>query len=137
MESSCVFNLLRRILESLCIKKTVKFIARCLRLIGDIDVLSEYSQCDSVFLSTIIINNEIAAYCEGGFNNNNVLSIARVATNLDYYHFSPGQILLIETIESIRETVRYFDLTRGLEEYKFKLGGCLHNNYKFTISCIS
>lgn len=101
---------------------------------NSVDPLTEYSMVSPVFLSILRINGRIAAFCEGGLNNrNDSISIARVATSGDFYHYSPGQILLIETIESVRQRIRYFDLTRGKEDYKIKLGGQIHYNYKFTI----
>ena len=39
--------------------------------------------------------------------------------------------MLIEVIESIRDEINCFDLTRGVEDYKFKLGGQLHYNFIF------
>lgn len=99
-----------------------------------LDLLSYYSQREAVFLSEIYINGERAAFCEGNYNNRaDVISIARVATNSKYYIYSPGQILLIETIENIRNEVEYLDLTRGSEDYKFKLGGIKHSNRCFTL----
>ena len=93
------------------------------------DVLSVISVSHKVFLSEINIDGNCAAFCEGFRDRKGTLTIVRVATNSDYYKYSPGQILLIDTIENIKDSVQYFDLTRGTEEYKFKLGGIVHHNY--------
>lgn len=99
-----------------------------------VDLLTYYSQNVEVFLSEIYINGELAAFCEGNYNNNrNVISIARVATKAKYYPYSPGQVLLIDTIEQLRGKAEYFDLTRGSEDYKFKLGGIIHTNKCYTL----
>lgn len=118
-----------------------KTVSRMLKLLTKIvlnrtpiDLLSYYAQHESVFLSEIYIDGECAAFCEGSYNNrNDVISIARVATNSKYYTYSPGQILLIDTIESVKKDVAYFDLTRGSEDYKFKLGGIAHSNRCFIL----
>lgn len=96
------------------------------------DVLSEYSKREKVFLATIRIGGIVASFCEGNFNNRkDSISIARVATNPDYYKYSPGNILIIGVIERLKSSIKYFDLTRGCEEYKLKLGGQIHYNYLY------
>lgn len=98
----------------------------------DLDVLSEYSKKDKVFVSQIFIDDVLAAFCEGNFNNRTeCISIARVATNSQFYKYSPGMIMLIDTIEQLKTNISFFDLTRGTEDYKFKLGGVIHNNICF------
>lgn len=116
------------------ILKALKLIKNNIFQKKSLDVLTSYSQQTKVFLSEIYIDDELAAFCEGNYNNRaNVISIARIATNNKFYSYSPGQILLIDTIEYIRNKVVYFDLTRGAEDYKFKLGGVRHTNKCFTI----
>ena len=116
------------------VSRTLKMLAEIVLSRKPIDLLSYYAQHESVFLSGIYIDGELAAFCEGSYNNrNDVISIARVATNSKYYTYSPGQILLIDTIESVKNDVAYFDLTRGSEDYKFKLGGIAHSNRCFIL----
>lgn len=118
--------------------KILRFVKRTVKMLlaeRDIDGISDFSRNNVVFSSAIYINDEIAAFCEGcGNNDGKSISIARVATNKKYYKYSPGQILLIETIDKIKTKYDYFDLTRGVEDYKFKLGGVIHNNYCITIT---
>ena len=119
------------------IKKTLKAIVDFVLHKTSTDLLSYYAQQENVFLSEVYIDGELAAFCEGNYNNReDVISIARVATNSKYYIYSPGQILLIETIERIRNSVAYLDLTRGSEDYKFRLGGIRHINNCFTLEKI-
>lgn len=100
----------------------------------EVDVLSEYASKTAVFCSQIYINGQLAAFCEGNINNNNeCISIARVATKAAFYKYSPGQVMLIEIIELLKSEIKYFDLTRGTEDYKFKLGGTIHHNYNFRL----
>jgi CelD/BcsL family acetyltransferase involved in cellulose biosynthesis len=97
--------------------------------------LSRYSQLCPVFLAQTFINGELAAFCEGVLcNDGQTLCIARVATKKAYYHYSPGQILFVRAIDEIKNNVRYFDLTRGDEDYKVKLGAKPHANFLFEIS---
>lgn len=106
------------------------------RLLGeeDVDVLSEYARAKEVFLSIIRIDGCIAAFCEGDLNNDGrTLSIARVAIGEAYCRYSPGQILLLETIEKLRDRLDCFDLTRGTEDYKRRLGGVVHYNHFFEL----
>ncbi len=104
------------------------------KLIGetDMDVLSDYGTKEKVFFAEISIDGETAAFCIGNYNNDaRVISVARVATEEKFYHYSPGVVMLVDTIQSVRDHVRFFDLTRGTEDYKFKLGGKIHKNYNF------
>lgn len=102
---------------------------------NDIDILSDYSRKEKLFLALIRIDGELAAFCEGNLNNRqNCISIARVATKSDYYKYSPGNIMLIETIEKLKNEIEFFDLTRGIEDYKFRLGGVIHHNACFYLN---
>lgn len=118
-------------------KKLIFFIKRILeisRLYRPLDPLTRYSQLCPVFLAQVHINGELAGFCEGVLSTDgHALCIARVATNKTYYHYSPGQILFIRAIDEIKHTVRYFDLTRGNEDYKIKLGATPHYNFVFAI----
>lgn len=117
------------------ILKTLKLLKRFIFQKKSVDILTSYSQQTKVFLSEIYIDDELAAFCEGNYNNRaDVISIARIATNNKFYFYSPGQVLLIDTIEHIRNKVAYFDLTRGVEDYKFRLGGVRHTNKCFIIN---
>lgn len=110
----------------------IKFLKTTLSFLGLFkknDILSLFSKNNKTFLAEIKINQELAAFCEGVTERNKTLTIIRVATNNKYYKYSPGQILLIDTIEQIKNKFEVFDLTRGTEDYKFHLGGKIHNNY--------
>jgi len=96
------------------------------------DVLSKYGLTEPVFWAGIYIDNVLAAFCEGAYTNDKKrLCISRVATNPDFYIYSPGIIMFVDIIDKLRDDIDLFDLTRGDEDYKFKLGGVVHNNYSF------
>lgn len=98
------------------------------------DVLSNYAKRKPVFLSSIFIDGNLAAFCEGAYSNDGkIICIARVATHSDYYKYSPGFVLLVNTIDKVKDQIRVFDLTRGTESYKFDLNGVKHLNYSYQI----
>ena len=99
---------------------------------NNLDILSNYSFCNDVFVSKIIINNEIACFFEG-IKDGDTMYVVRVATNKKYNFYSPGQILFCESLDHIRGGIKTFDLTRGAEPYKIKLGGALYKNAHFII----
>lgn len=120
-----------RTLFTRSIRKLLKFF----RIESKQDLVSVYSGQHDVLYGIIYIDNIIAAFFIGNFNNNKKsASIVRVSTNMDFYKYSPGQILLVESIESLRSHLDFFDLTRGTESYKMKLGGIIHHNYCYELS---
>lgn len=97
------------------------------------DIVSDYSRNQKVIFGSIYIDDSVAAFFIGQYNNNKeCISVCRVSTNINYYKYSPGQILLIEALEGLRKEISYFDLTRGDEDYKYKLGGKTHNNFLYS-----
>ena len=121
-------------------KKLIFWVKKALEQTGlykRIDPLTLYSRVCPVFLAQIHINGKLAAFCEGALSvDKNTLHIARVATDKNFYHYSPGQILFVRVIDQIKDKVRYFDLTRGNEDYKVKLGARPHYNYSFFDICL-
>lgn len=56
--------------------------------------------------------------------------IPRLCINNNYREYSPGILLLTETIQlQIKDNIRYVDLMRGDEPYKTAMGGTPHFNY--------
>lgn len=56
--------------------------------------------------------------------------IPRLCINNNYKEYSPGILLLTETIKlQIKDNIRYVDLMRGDEPYKTAMGGTPHFNY--------
>lgn len=61
-------------------------------------------------------------------------SVPRIAINEDYQFYSPGCILVAETLKCLSGSqVRNLDLTRGDEPYKFKMGGVEYHTHDVTI----
>lgn len=113
------------------VHKIKKILKRVLD-IEDYDSYTNYAIRHDVFLSRIYIDGKVAAFCEGLTYSEGTIYIGRLGTNREFYAYSPGQILIIETIESLRKTAKCFDLTRGEEDYKARMGGKHHYNYCYT-----
>lgn len=102
------------------------------------DCLSHYSLNNDVILFEIFINNRLAAFYEGVYDKNNSrIIISRVATNKKFYWCSPGQIALVDAIKYLASSdkfknVKYLDLTRGAEKYKYDFGGKEHKNHSYS-----
>lgn len=62
--------------------------------------------------------------------------IPRLAINNDFRHYSPGYVLLNDTMHYLcaHTDIREIDLSRGTERYKTDLGGKLYFTYSFTFS---
>lgn len=82
---------------------------------------------------SIYIENEISAF----FNyliDKNTYSIVVIAagTNMKYARYSPGILLMYNYIHQLicqDKKCRIIDFTRGVEKYKFTLGGSTKNNH--------
>lgn len=88
--------------------------------------LAKSYRSENSFLADISINGKIAAFMQGYISESmQVVDIPRLAINEDYNFFSPGKILINETIKYLdRYTkVSKLDLCGGDEKYKFDCGG--------------
>lgn len=83
----------------------------------------------------IYIDGKIAAFmiC---LVNENELFVPRLAIDDLYSIYSPGLLLIINTIEILSKSnnkFRSIDFMQGEEDYKFQVGGVLHESYSFEI----
>lgn len=75
----------------------------------------------------LYINNEIAAFFDAILAGNSVI-IPRLAISDEFNRYSPGIILLNESIKYlINNKVWSIDLTHGTEPYKLAMGGVVHH----------
>jgi len=89
------------------------------------------------FLAECYIDGEIAAVFLGFVSPNGTICSPITAYKSIYKEYSIGIVLLYKTICFLinqNKQVKYFDLTRGTEEYKFKIGGIQHNCRTFILS---
>lgn len=83
-------------------------------------------KADNRFYAFIRINGSVAAMLMGFSNlDQNSISVPRLAIDPEFGFYSPGIILLNETIRFLIENsnFRRLDLTKGTEKYKFQMGG--------------
>lgn len=88
------------------------------------------------------IDGRIAAYMEGYVNEaRKALEIPRLSMNADFAWYSPGMLLLCETIKWLyaHSDIRVVDLCRGREKYKYDMGGekYLTRNIQVDLRCPS
>ena len=61
-------------------------------------------------------------------------SVPRIAINEDYAFYSPGCILISETLKCLSGSqVHNLDLTRGDEPYTFKMGGTEYHTHDLVL----
>lgn len=90
--------------------------------------VSRSVNCEEFVLIVLQINNNAAAFMEGYYNPRlNVIEIPRLAINSEFSFFSPGVLLVNETMKYIyKNNISALDLCRGTERYKTDLGGDIY-----------
>lgn len=89
------------------------------------------------FVSEFRINGEIAAFMLGYVNNNKSILIPKLCINEDYKFYSPGLLLVNETIKYMFDNgYKVLDLGRGTENYKFQMGGKQYRTNNLEIDLI-
>lgn len=88
------------------------------------------------FMADITLDGQIAAFMHGYSNQRrNSIEIPRLALNPEFSFYSPGILLVVETLKYLYQTSDRpsLDLCRGTEQYKLSLGGELYTTNSFTI----
>lgn len=88
------------------------------------------------FTAILRFDGEVVAFLSGILTSNGkTLVIPRLAINSDFSVYSPGILLIFETISYCIEEIKIinFDLSRGEEKYKYSMGGKEHLNYSIRI----
>lgn len=88
--------------------------------------------------ATLYCQQSLMGFYSGMIGNNGCAIISRLAINLDFSRYSPGGILINETMKLLcadggRDVVREFDLARGTEKYKYDYGGIEHYTFDFVL----
>lgn len=97
-------------------------------------ITTSLTSINNNFLSVLRIDGVLAAMlwgyidCEG-----KCLIVPRLSVNLQYAEYSPGMLIVVQTIQYLYEStlIRDVDLSRGNEPYKYSLGGKNHFTYDF------
>jgi len=88
------------------------------------------------YLFLLYMNDSPAAYFAGFLTNDRKsLIIPRLSINDDFKFYSPGYVLITETIRYLEKEgeIKLIDLCHGDQSYKYSLGGKEHNNYYYDI----
>jgi CelD/BcsL family acetyltransferase involved in cellulose biosynthesis len=89
----------------------------------------------NVYYSIIYIDNTIAGFSAGFISPKGKIILPYLSINSTFARYSPGGILITETIKCLSENhnYKYFDLSRGAEKYKYTYGGIEHFNFNYEI----
>lgn len=87
-------------------------------------------------LSVLYMNDEIVAFLWGyGQKNDKTIIVPRLSIVDEYAFYSPGILLINETIKHLIEKKEFInlDLSIGDERYKYQMGGVTHYTYNYKI----
>ena len=89
----------------------------------------------NVYYSIIYIDNTIAGFSAGLTSPEGKIILPFLNINSAFARYSPGGILITETVKYLIENhnYKYFDLSRGTEKYKYTYGGIEHFNFNYEI----
>ena len=91
------------------------------------------------FISMLLVDNKIAAFMMGLSDlKRESIIIPRIAIDDEYNFYSPGLLLIDQTIKYLGENTPYrdLDLCDGDEKYKYDMGGIDYFTYKMHIDII-
>lgn len=93
---------------------------------------------ENCFFSAVWIDGFLAASLIGIPSNDGRMIIPRLSYSSDFQRYSPGGILVNETMKELCTLSKYnsFDLSRGEEKYKYTYGGIEHYiwDFEFTVT---
>ena len=71
-------------------------------------------------------------------HNGATVAVPRLAIDTEYSFYSPGYVLVCETIRYIaaHPVLKELDLSRGDEKYKLDMGGQLYRTYDYDLSSV-
>lgn len=79
----------------------------------------------------VLMHGDIPIAYMAGMVKNNCYYVPRLSHELNYNKYSPGIVLICETVKVlIAEGIQTLDLMRGEEPYKLAMGGTIHKNYR-------
>lgn len=88
----------------------------------------------NAFHAVLLNNGKLMAFMSGYADHNETkLVIPRLAINNEYKFYSPGYVLILETMRklSASSNFREIDLSRGTERYKLDLGGLTYYTFSW------
>ncbi len=92
-----------------------------------------YIKCKSAVTFALFIDNKLAAFMSGLKSQAGEYIVPRLSINDEFKFYSPGMILINETIKHLiaNENIHTLDLSQGEEEYKYRMGGIKHYTHNF------
>jgi hypothetical protein len=93
-----------------------------------------YIKAPNAFTSVLYINSEIVGFLSGLYDDKTII-VPRLSIDSEFRRYSPGLVLICETIKYLQQntSIRCLDLSLGEEQYKYQLGGRSHLAYRFNI----
>lgn len=93
-----------------------------------------YKKANNAITFYLKINGKPVAFMSGLYSGQSLV-IPRLSIDSEFSRYSPGYILINEAIKYLDENtdIRVLDLSKGEEEYKYKLGGTLYQQFEFVI----
>lgn len=91
---------------------------------------------ERIIFANVYINNRLAAFMNGVIGNDGRAIITRLSIEAELGKYSPGGLLLNETIKKVNEKydfIKSIDLSRGNEPYKYTYGGAEHYNLTYIL----
>lgn len=100
--------------------------------------INSINQIKETYCFTVSLNEEVAAFMIA-YKNKESFLVPKLAIDINYGRYSPGAVLIIESLKWLRENtnVKYLDLSRGDEKYKTTYGGVKYLNHFFKIDSIN
>ncbi|MCQ2470649.1 MAG: GNAT family N-acetyltransferase [Clostridia bacterium] len=101
--------------------------------------LSNLPSCDCGAIACLYFNGKMVACMQGLCEKvDKSFSVPRLAIDMKYSFYSPGVLLINETIKFLLKNtdLQFLDLTRGSEQYKLDMGGEIYlvQNYKIDLT---
>lgn len=91
----------------------------------------------NTFHSVLFLNGDVACFMSGFIDHERTkVVIPRLAFNDEYKFYSPGYVLICETMRRLASDggIYEIDLVRGIERYKTDLGGEIYNTYSYVLA---
>lgn len=93
-----------------------------------------YRYAPNALTVVLYIDGKLAAFLSGLYSDNRLI-VPRLSINNEFRRYSPGMLLVNETIKHLenKTKIRCLDLSMGEEAYKFQLGGTIHKTFSFKL----
>lgn len=94
------------------------------------------SRLSNAYYAILRINGKVAAFLAGYTNTSGkYILVPRLAINNEYQRYSPGVVLISETMKVLKTKIHVdeLDLSKGNDKYKLTMGGGIYYTYNFEL----